>query len=116
MPLEALTAATVSELVTELAELKRESIRKTLSVLAMILDHEGIQPNPARDARVKLPRGERRHVSPPTAAHVEAVYRLLPAAYRLPILVLDASGVRVGELEGTDLGRRRRAARTLARL
>jgi integrase len=58
----------------------------------------GHQPNPARDARVKLPRGERRHVSPPTAVHVEAVHRLLPSAYRLPLLVLDATGMRVGEL------------------
>ena len=42
---------------------------KTTSVLAMILDHHGIQPNPARDPRVKLPREEKREVSPPSAEH-----------------------------------------------
>ena len=45
-------------------DLKRESIRKTLNVLAMVLDHYAVQPNPVRDKRVKLPREEKREVSP----------------------------------------------------
>ena len=53
------TRAIVADLVAEFGSLRRESIRKTLSVLAMILDHEGIQPNPARDTRVKLPRWQK---------------------------------------------------------
>ena len=53
---------------------------------------------------MKLPRGVKRHVQPPTAAHVESVYRLLPPAYRLPLLVLDATGMRVGELEALTWG------------
>ena len=65
----------------------------------MILDHHGVQPNPARDKRVKLPRGERRHVIPPAGEHVLAILELLPSRYRLPLLVLDATGMRVGELE-----------------
>jgi integrase len=48
---------------------------------------------------VRLPRERRMEPKPPTAAHVLAVYCLLPAAYRLPLLVLDATGMRVGELE-----------------
>ena len=75
------------------------------TVLAMVLDHERIEPNPARDKlTVKLPREERRELHPPTAAHVEAVVRLLPTRYRLPALVLDASGMRIGELEGLTWG------------
>ena len=38
-------------------------------------------------------------MQPPTADHVEAVLRLLPTKYRLPVLVLDATGMRIGELE-----------------
>jgi integrase len=65
-----------------------------------VLDHARIDPNPARDRlTVKLPREDRRHVEPPTAQHVEAVIRLLPRRYRLPVIVLDATGMRVGELE-----------------
>jgi len=101
-----LDAERVAALVVELVDegLARESLRKTLSTLAQVLDHAGVQPNPVRDVRVKLPRGEKRHVSPPTAEHVEAVCRLLPTRYRLPLLVLDASGMRVGELEQLTWG------------
>jgi len=71
----------------------------------MVLDHGRVQPNPARDKlTVKMPREERRELQPPTAAHVEAVVRLLPRQYRLPALVLDASGMRIGELEGLTWG------------
>jgi integrase len=96
----------VAELVAELTAggLRKQTIRKTVSGLAMILDHHGVQPNPARDRRVKLPREERRELAPPTAEHVLAVHALLPAAYRLPLLVLDATGMRVGELEALTWG------------
>ena len=43
-------------------------------------------------------------MQPPTADHVEAVVRLLPSRYRLPALVLDATGMRVGELEALTWG------------
>jgi integrase len=96
----------VADLVAELTDagLRKQTIRKTVSVLAMILDHHGIQPNPARDPRVKLPREEKREVMPPSAADVIAVHRLLPVPYRLPLLVLDATGMRVGELETLTWG------------
>lgn len=105
--LDEIDAQMVADLVAELhaAKLKKQTIRKTVSVLAMVLDHAGVQPNPARDRlKVKLPREERRHVQPPTAEHVEAVVRLLPARYRLPVCVLDATGMRVGELEALTWG------------
>jgi integrase len=95
-------AQSVAALVADLhaAGLKKQTIRKTVSVLAMVLDHARIDPNPARDRlTVKLPREERRHVEPPIAQHVDAVVRLLPRRYRLPVLVLDATGMRVGELQ-----------------
>ena len=34
----------------------RETIRKTLGAGAMVLDHAGVAPNPARDRSMKLPR------------------------------------------------------------
>ena len=102
-----ITPADVAYLVGELAEAKlaRESIRKTLATLAMVLDYAGITPNPARDRlTVRLPREERPEINPPTAAHVLAVYRLVPSRYRLPLIVLDATGMRVGELEQLTWG------------
>jgi integrase len=71
----------------------------------MILDHEGVAPNPARGkVKVRLPRQERPEIVPPTAAHVLAVHDLLPPGYGLPLLVLDATGMRLGELERLTWG------------
>ena len=64
---------------------------------------------------MKLPRDEPAEIDPPTAEHLLAVHRLLPPRYRLPLLVLDATGMRSAS-SSADLGRRRRAARPLARL
>jgi integrase len=99
----------VAALVSQLDDggLKRESIRKTVSTLAMILDFAGRagERNPARDRlTVKLPREAREEPKPPTAEQVLAVHALLPRVYRLPLLVLDATGMRVGELEALTWG------------
>ncbi|MGH3111748.1 MAG: tyrosine-type recombinase/integrase [Gaiellaceae bacterium] len=99
----------VAALVSQLHEggLKRESIRKTVGTLAMVLDFAGRtgERNPARDRlTVKLPYETREEPKPPTAEQVLAVFALLPRAYRLPLLVLDATGMRVGELEALTWG------------
>lgn len=105
-PYTSITAADVTDLVAELVEreLARETIRKTRSTLAMVLDFAGIDPNPARDRSVKLPAEDSEELTPPTAAHVLAVLRLLPSRYRLALLVLDATGMRIGELVGLVWG------------
>lgn len=105
--IDEITAADIGALVASLVEAKRsrETIRKTVTVLAMVFDFAGVTPNPARDrVRVKLPREERPEIAPPAAEHVEAVHGLLAADYRLPLLVLDATGMRVGELEALTWG------------
>jgi integrase len=102
LELDRLDTRRVARFVAELAEggLARESIRKTLGVLAMVLDHASVTPNPARDrVTVRLPRRELAELAPPTGDALEAVVTLLPSSYRLPVVVLDATGMRVGELE-----------------
>jgi integrase len=59
---------------------------------------------PARDKRVELPREARAEITLLLAEHVEAVHGLLPPRYGLPLLVLDATGMRLGELEGLTWG------------
>ena len=62
-------------------------------------------PNPARNrVVVKLPREDKSEMVPPTAEQVLSVYRLLPPRYRLPLLVLDATGMRLGEIDGLRWG------------
>jgi integrase len=104
---DAIIPADVADLVARLADdgKARESIRKTLTALAMVFDHAGVQPNPARDrVAVKLPRAEPEEPNPPTAAQVEAVYRLTPSKHRLPLLFLDWSGARVSAIDRTLVG------------
>ena len=101
-----ITAADIAALVAELAKTKkRETVKKTITALAMTFDFAGIDPNPARDRRtVKLPRADREEIRPPTADHVLAVHDLLPDRYRLPLLVLDDTGMRLSELERLSWG------------
>jgi integrase len=103
---DTLITSDVSDLVAELSKTrKRETVRKTILALGMILDHAGVTPNVARDkVAVRLPREERAEIVPPTAEHVLAVHDLLPARYRLPLLTLDATGRRLSELEGLTWG------------
>ena len=51
-----------------------------------------------------MPHEEQHELEPPTAEQVEAVCRLLPPAYRLPLLWLDGSGARLGSVEATRIG------------
>lgn len=98
----ALTPQDVAAMIGTLHEagLKPSYLRKVYQATCMVLDHAGVRPNPARDrVIVRLPRDEREELKPPTAAHVLAAFRLLPSRYRLPLLVLDDTGMRITELE-----------------
>jgi integrase len=117
---DTLTGGDVAQLVEDLsaAGRKRETIRKSVKYLAAVLDFAGVEPNPARDKqRVRLPYEEPVEMNPPTAAHVEAVYRLLVPAYRLPLLWLDWSGARVASVDSlrvSDYDERERRVRLRA--
>lgn len=101
-----ISEADVVRMVEELhaAGKKRETIRKSIKYLAAVLDDAGRDPNPARSRRVRLPHEESEEISPPLAAHVEAVYALLASSYRLPLLWLDWSGARVASVDLLKVG------------
>ena len=96
----------VNELVRELARTgrKRETIRKSVKYLAAVLEENRVEPNPARDRRVRLPHEEPVELEPPTAEQVEAVVRLVSRPYRLPLLWLDWSGARLASVESIRVG------------
>jgi hypothetical protein len=109
----------IANLVAELAasRLARESIRKTLATLPMVLDYAGITPNVARDRLiVKLPREAKAEIAAPArGAHPRGAPdppASIPAAAARARRDRNASG----RARATELGRRRRAARPLARL
>ena len=108
-PVDEITPADVAELVGTLTGKgrKRETIKKSIGALAQVFDFAGLtgERNPARDRiTVRLPREEREEMNPPTATHIEAVFGSLPTRYRLPLLVLEQTGMRVGELESLTWG------------
>jgi integrase len=104
--LDEITVDHIVELVALLvaAEYKRETIKKSNTYLAMVLDHYEIDPNPVRDKRVKLPRERKAHVPPPLAEHVERVAETIPRHHVLPLLIVDECGPRVNELATAQVG------------
>jgi integrase len=113
---DGLTVDDVTDLLAALTEAgyKRETIKKTRDALAMVLDFVALDPNPARDKRVRLPKERKPHIPPPLAADVERVAARLPRKYVLPFLVIEECGPRVSELETAqvgDLDEHRRAIR-----
>jgi integrase len=107
-PVDTIGATDVAEVVAHLSAKgrKRETIRKTLLAGAMVLDYAGrTTDNPFRDrVTVRLPREEKHELAPPTAEHVLAVHDVLPARYQLPLIVLESTGMRLGELQGLTWG------------
>jgi len=96
-----ITPATVTSLVATL-ELKPSSLRRYIATLAAILDYAGVDPNPAKDKRVKLPREERTIVEPPSADAVASILAESPRKWRLALQTLAETGMRVGELHALE--------------
>jgi integrase len=94
------SAITVADVTAWIAAspLKPSSLRVYFFTLRAILDFGAVQPNPCRDRRVKLPRQELQQVTPPSGAEVEAIIAHVPTRYRLPLRVLEQTGMRIGEL------------------
>jgi integrase len=74
------------------------SFRAYLTTLRLLLDHAGVEPNPARDKRVKLPRVSVAEIEPPTGEQVEAIVANVRPRWRLPLRTLEQTGMRIGEL------------------
>jgi integrase len=66
--------------------------------LRQVLDHAAVEPNPAREGRIRLPRQEKAIVEPPSGEQVEAIIVNAPSRGRLPLRVLEQTGMRVGEV------------------
>jgi integrase len=94
---DAITPADVQEWIASLG-LKPASMRVYLGTLRAVLDFAGVDPNPARDRRVRLPRQETTVIEPPSAADVEAIIANVQARWRLPLRTLEQTGLRIGEL------------------
>lgn len=77
--------------------LQPASLRKYLDTVRLIFDFAGLEPNPARDRRVKLPRIIHAEIVPPTARQFLALVDKVPAERRLPLVTMEQTGMAVGE-------------------
>jgi integrase len=92
------TAADVSEWVADLAaSYKPGTVQLYVVALRLLLDFADVDPNPARDSRVKLPKQTREEPNPPSAEHVEAILGAMSERYRLMFVVIEQGGLRLGE-------------------
>jgi integrase len=93
---ETITFADVQEWVGGLG-LKPSSVRRYTATLRLLLDFAGVDPNPARDDRVKLPSIVGEEPNPPTAKQLLAILGAVPPRWVLPLITLEQTGMRVGE-------------------
>jgi integrase len=94
---ETITPSDVQAWISGLS-LKPSTVRRYLATLRQVLDFSGVEPNPARDTRVRLPRQEREQVTPPSARDVELIILNAPARWRLLLTTLAETGMRISEL------------------
>jgi integrase len=84
--------------------LKPSSVRCYVVTLRQLLDFCGVDPNPARDRRVKRPRIVTEEPTPPSAKQFLAILDAAPARYRLPFVTMEQTALHVGELVSLEWG------------
>jgi integrase len=101
MTAEAITPAHVQAWIAS-TKLKPSSVRRYMDTLRSILDHAGVEPNPARSRHLRFPREDREPVEPPSGRQVEAIIMAAPPRWRLALRILAETGMRVGELHALE--------------
>jgi integrase len=95
---QAITAADVAEWVAAQAkERKPGTVAQYLDVFKVLMDYIGIEPNPARDARVKLPKRVSEEANPPSDEHFLAILEALHERWRLFFITIEQGALRIGE-------------------
>lgn len=94
------TPRLISEWIGEMIEeeIGRTVIDRCMAAMRGALD-DHLDPNPARHRSVKLPRAPRIEANPPPFDHWQLILDGVSAAVRLPLRVLEGTGLRVGELQ-----------------
>lgn len=95
-----LTPADVQEIVANLTAqgLAPSTVADYMSTFRQVLDFADVIPNPARDHRVKMPRGDREIPQPPSRREILAMRERLDVyPWRLAFDLLEATGMRISE-------------------
>jgi integrase len=93
-----LTASDIAEWVSGLAEShKPGTVQLYLIAFRLLLDYADVDPNPARDPRVKLPKRVREEPQPPSSEHLLAILDAMGEKYRLLFVTIEQGALRLGE-------------------
>lgn len=93
-----ITAADVAEWVAAQAEERKAgTVAQYLDCFKLVLDFIGLEPNPARDPRVKLPKRVTEEANPPSDAHLLAIIEKLLPRWRLFFITIEQGGLRISE-------------------
>ena len=93
-----ITADEIATWVAGLAQnYKPGTIALYLLSLRMLLDFIDLEPNPARDPRVKKPKQVREEPQPPSAEHLLAILEALGERWRLLFVTIEQGALRLGE-------------------
>jgi integrase len=84
--------------------LRPGTIHQYVTTLRLLLDFAGTDPNPARDRRVKLPRLVVEEPTPPSAKQFLAILEHVHPRWRLALVVMEQTAMRVGEVHGLAWG------------
>lgn len=93
-----ITAPEIAEwFAVQATERKPGTLAQYLEALKAMFDHIGIDPNPARDPRVRLPRRVSEEANPPSDEHYLAILDALLPRWRLLVLTIEQGALRANE-------------------
>jgi integrase len=91
--------------VGELAQTyKPGTVQQYVVALRLLLDFTAVEPNVARDPRVKLPKQVREEPQPPSAEQMLAILEALGERWRLLFVTIEQGALRLGEAVFAPLG------------
>jgi integrase len=86
------------------ASLSPQSVQRGAGRRHLLLDFAGVDPNPARDKRVKLPKNVREEASSPTAKQYLAILDNVPKRWLLPFITQEQCAMHIGEIASLAWG------------
>jgi integrase len=84
--------------------LSASSLPRYLSTAKLVLDFAGVEPNTARDHRVKLPKQSYEEVNPPTCKQFLSILDRVPQAKRLALIVMEQCALEPGVISTLTWG------------
>jgi integrase len=105
LPLSAITVQHLQDwIVEQQAALVPSTLNRYFSTIRGVLDNADVDPNPARNKRLRFPRTRHEEIAPPPADHVLVILETVTPRWRLPIVTIEQTGMAIGETSALTWG------------